>query len=256
MDPMNLDLVYRWGVLAELAIAGVALPLLFWITVPYGGRHTSERWGPTLPAWLAWMGMELPAGITCVWAYAQGRHAGEPVSLLLVLAFAAHYVHRALVYPVRMRSSGKRTPMLSAFVALCVNCLNGTINGLALGQAVEYDAAWLADPRFVLGAGLFVAGAAVNLQSDAILRSLRRPGETGYRIPTGGLYRWVSSPNYLGEIVQWAGWAMATWSGAGLAFLALTVANLVPRARAHQRWYRERFPDYPRERRALVPFTW
>ena len=256
MSPTNLDQIYHWGVLAELAIAAVALPLLFWITVPYGGRHTSERWGPTLPAWVAWMAMELPAGIACVWAYSLGRHAGEPVSLLLGSAFVAHYVHRAIVYPLRMRSGGKRTPVLSAVVALCVNCLNGTINGLAIGHVESYGASWLADPRFVTGAVLLALGATINLQADSILRSLRAPGETGYRIPTGGMYRWVSSPNYLGEIVQWGGWALATWSGAGLAFFALSVANLAPRARAHQQWYLARFPDYPRRRRALVPGVW
>ncbi len=34
----------------------------------------------------------------------------------------------------------------------------------------------------------------------------------------------------------------------------LTAATLVPRALAHHEWYRERFADYPPERRALVPF--
>ena len=55
------------------------------------------------------------------------------------------------------------------------------------------------------------------------------------------------------EIVEWLGWALLTWSPAGLAFAAWTMANLVPRARAHHRWYRERFPDYPARRKALVP---
>ena len=52
------------------------------------------------------------------------------------------------------------------------------------------------------------------------------------------------------------GWALATWSLPGLAFAVWTVANLVPRARANHRWYRGRFPDYPKERRALVPGVW
>ena len=37
--------------------------------------------------------------------------------------------------------------------------------------------------------------------------------------------------------------------------LALSAANLVPRALATHRWYRERFPDYPQDRKALIPFV-
>jgi 3-oxo-5-alpha-steroid 4-dehydrogenase 1 len=107
------------------------------------------------------------------------------------------------------------------------------------------------------GAAFFAIGMAINLHSDAVLFRLRRPGESGYRIPQGGLYRLVSSPNYLGEIVEWLGWAIATWSLAGLAFAvytAATAANLVPRAIVHHRWYRDTFADYPVERKAIIPF--
>ena len=256
MRAMDLDAVYRAGTLATFAIAGIAFPILFLVTVPYGGRHTSERWGPTLPSRLAWFLMEVPAPIFLLLAYSWGRPAGSPVSLLLLLLFLGHYAHRAILFPLRMRSTGKRTPALSAAVAFCVNVLNGTIQGLAVSRAAAYDTAWLVDPRFVVGILLFALGAAINLQSDDILRKLRPPGEHGYRIPQGGLFRFVSSPNYLGEIVQWAGWALATWSTAGLAFLLLSIANLAPRARANQRWYREEFPNYPSDRKALIPRVW
>jgi hypothetical protein len=39
-------------------------------------------------------------------------------------------------------------------------------------------------------------------------------------------------------------------------FFLFTAANLVPRAAQNHRWYRETFPDYPRERRALIPWMW
>lgn len=253
---MNLEAIYHWGVLAELSIAAIAFPLLFWITVPYGGRHTSERWGPSVPSPLAWFLMEVPAPISCLWAYTRGDNAGEPVSMLLLSGFLVHYAHRSIFYPLNMRASHKRTPVLSASVAACVNVLNGTINGLAVGHIEAYGMTWLEDPRFWIGTSVFVAGSAINLRSDAILRGLRKPGDGGYSIPTGGLYRWVSSPNYLGEIVQWGGWAIATWSGAGLAFLALTVANLAPRARSNHSWYRSEFAEYPPERRSLIPGVW
>lgn len=102
---------------------------------------------------------------------------------------------------------------------------------------------------------MFVTGWLINLRADARLRNLRRPGETGYRIPRGGMHEHVSSPNYLGEILEWRGWAVATWSLAGLAFACFTIANLAPCAVTNHRWYQERFPDYPKSRRALIPFV-
>ena len=39
----------------------------------------------------------------------------------------------------------------------------------------------------------------------------------------------------------------------GLAFCVFTAANLIPRALSNHRWYRENFPDYPANRRALIP---
>jgi len=81
-------------------------------------------------------------------------------------------------------------------------------------------------------------------------------GETGYKIPHGGLFERVSCPNYLGEIIEWSGWALATWCLPGLSFAVWTFANLAPRARAHHRWYRAKFPEYPEERKALIPGVW
>jgi steroid 5-alpha-reductase/3-oxo-5-alpha-steroid 4-dehydrogenase 1 len=97
---------------------------------------------------------------------------------------------------------------------------------------------------------------ALNLESDARLLSLRAPGEAAYKIPRGGLFAWVSCPNYLGEIAEWVGWALASWSIGGAAFAFYTAANLAPRAASHHAWYRRTFSDYPAERKALVPFVW
>ena len=43
---------------------------------------------------------------------------------------------------------------------------------------------------------------------------------------------------------------------AGWAFAVFTIANLAPRALTHHKWYRAQFPDYPPERRALIPGLW
>ena len=135
------------------------------------------------------------------------------------------------------------------------NAVNAGVNGGWLFHMVpEYGVEWLTGPRFIIGALLFVTGFAINLHSDHILRNLRKPGETGYKIPQVGMYRFVSCPNYMGECLEWIGWAIATWSLAGLSFAVWTLANLAPRAFSNHRWYKEQFPDYPAKRKALVPF--
>ncbi len=147
--------------------------------------------------------------------------------------------------------------MLVILMAFIFNCGNAYLNGAYLfSLSGGYPREWLTDPRFVIGAGMFVLGFTLNRWADRTLRQLRAPGETGYKVPYGGLFERVSCPNYLGEIIEWSGWALATWSLPGLSFAVWTFANLAPRARAHHQWYRENFRDYPLDRKALIPGVW
>ena len=148
-------------------------------------------------------------------------------------------------------------PLQIVVSAIIFNLVNGYINGRYLFELSDgYPNEWLTDLRFLLGASLFIIGYVINRHADWMLRSLRKPGESGYKIPQGGLYRWISCPNYLGEMMTWIGWAVATWSFPALAFAVWTVANLAPRSWSHHQWYRARFADYPLERRALLPCIW
>ena len=111
----------------------------------------------------------------------------------------------------------------------------------------------------MVGVAIYGAGLALNIKSDAIIRALRTPdevqrGDKVYRIPRGGGFRYVTNPQYLGELLAWFGFAMLTWSLAGVFIVTLSAANLVPRAIATHQWYRKKFPDYPRHRRVLVPY--
>jgi steroid 5-alpha reductase family enzyme len=109
---------------------------------------------------------------------------------------------------------------------------------------------------FIIGAILFIGGMALNWKSDYYLIRLRGKGETGYKIPQSGFFKMVASPNLLGEIIEWGGFALLTWSLPALAFFVWTCANLIPRAVANRRWYREKFPEYPVERKILIPYLW
>lgn len=200
--------------------------------------------------------MEVPSPLCMGLAFATGRYRGEPWAWLFLGMWLVHYVNRTFVQPFRWR--GTPTPMPWAIVlsGALFNLVNGYTNGRWLFElGPGYAPSWFVDPRFVVGVLLFAFGMAVNLHADEVLRSLRGKGDRGYRVPHGGLYRWVSSPNYLGEMIEWAGFALCTFSLPAAAFAAWTAANLFPRAIAHHRWYRARFDDYPRERRAVIPWV-
>jgi protein-S-isoprenylcysteine O-methyltransferase Ste14 len=199
--------------------------------------------------------MEAPAVFAFAAFYLTGDHALETVPLVLLALWQMHYVHRALIFPFRIRASGKRVPVLVPGLAIGFNMLNAYVNARWVSHLGSYPDSWLADPRMLAGAGLFVVGYVINLHADTVLIGLRKPGETGYAIPRGGMYRWVTSANYFGELLEWIGWAVATWSLAGVAFAVYTAANLVPRALTTHRWYLERFDDYPPERKAVIPFV-
>jgi hypothetical protein len=239
--------------LGVLGLAPLVLAFTWLVPVPYG-RYARPWWsGPALPSRVAWLVMELPQlGGMLLW-FALGERRTAPVALALLGLWCFHYVYRVFIYPFLPRASTMTLSVVLSGVVL--NSAFSYLNGrwlFTLGPARDVD--WLVDPRFLLGVLLFAGGWLLATASDAHLRSLRRPGERDYRIPTFGLYRFITSPNYLGELLMWTGWTVATWSLAGLAILVISAANLVPRARANLRWYREKFPAFAASRKALVPF--
>lgn len=241
-------------ILAAVFVSGLAtLITLLRRPAPYG-RHAESGWGPTLPSALAWALMESPASVAFVLFFLRGPRSGDLVPLVLLALWQSHYLTRALVDPWRMRARRSRTPVSIVAMGALYNVGNAYLNATSIvrfGPVLAPE--WLTHPAALLGLVLFAGGQGTNRWADARLHALKEHSEGGYGLPRGGLYERVSCPNYLGEIVEWCGWALVTWSWAGLSFAVFTACNLVPRALSHHRWYRARFPEYPPARRALIP---
>jgi 3-oxo-5-alpha-steroid 4-dehydrogenase 1 len=106
---------------------------------------------------------------------------------------------------------------------------------------------------------VFFVGLTTVICSDSLLRRLRQSSQYGqHSIPYGQLFDYVSNPHYLGEIVEWIGFCIASnGSLPSLAFVTYTAANLIPRAVSHHQWYSQHFPVYPKlNRKAILPFLW
>jgi len=237
--------------LVQFLLCPLVLVALLRVTAPYG-RHHQAGWGPNLPNRLAWVLMELPALLVITTLVLLSPVRSQPQAWLPLCFWVFHYGYRTFLFPALMQPSDKTFPALLVIFAIAFNALNGYNNAAALIEAGNTKAPVLT-LHFLLGAVIFLAGFAMHYHADKTIRQLRKPGEKGYHIPQGGMFRWVSSPNYLGEIIQWTGWAVMTWSLAGVAFALFTFCNLAPRAISNHRWYREHFAQYPARRKVLFP---
>jgi 3-oxo-5-alpha-steroid 4-dehydrogenase 1 len=248
--------------LACALIAAVVVFLISWVLPTPYGRFASPRFGISVGPRLGWFLMELPATLSFLFFYVRGPRRAETVPLIFLCMWLIHYGNRGFFFPLSIRAARGQKASFSLMVMIvgwAVTSLHGYFHATFFTRLHVYTTEWLRDPRFWCGLVIYYVSFALNVHSDAVIRNLRSPEEVAkgiknYRIPQGGLFRWVTSPSYLTELTAWTGFAICTWSLAGAFVLLISIGNLVPRAFATQRWYRERFPDYPRQRKALIPY--
>lgn len=227
----------------------------FFYTTPYG-RFKTKAGKFDFPPLLGWLLLESP----CLFAGAltfifSGGNNKALVPLIFICIWQAHYFYRSVIFPLRVSKGSKAVSLSGISFGIVFNSINGFLNGYAFSHTQHLtNIEWLFSPNFIIGISLMVIGLSINIYSDNVLKNLRKPGESGYKIPYGGMYKWISVPNYFGEIIEWTGLALAASTPAALAFLCFTIANLFPRALAHHKWYLATFKDYPKDRKAIIPF--
>ncbi|CAM4511604.1 3-oxo-5-alpha-steroid 4-dehydrogenase 1 isoform X3 [Lepidochelys kempii] len=238
-----------------VGIGALSALLLCFVRMPYG-RYFSHRFGYPVPARLAWTLQELPSLLVPLGLslFSGAARLSEWPNRVLVALFIVHYAHRALIFPVLIRG-GKPTPFITFALALIFCVYNGYLQGRSLSNYAEYPSGWLKGPCFIVGFAGWLSGMAINIYSDHILRNLRKPGETGYKIPRGGLFEYVTGANFFGEILEWFGFALASCTFESAAFAICTLFILGSRAHHHHQWYLEKFEDYPKSRKIVIPFV-
>jgi len=234
-------------------MAVVSFLALLFITSPYG-RHSQDSWRPFINGTIGWILMELPAAIIFAWVYAIGSRPTDFYSIAFLVLWEFHYLHRTFIFAFRRRKMARPISLYVVLFSLCFNGFNAFLNSYWINiLSAGYPKEWFLNPMFIVGICLFFGGFWINFSADEKLLKLKRQGG-GYKVPEGGLYNYITCPNYFGEIVEWFGFALATLSPAAFAFVLWTLANLVPRAISHHKWYHSQFSDYPKERKAIFPF--
>lgn len=224
--------------------------LLQFVTAPYG-RHIKKGWGPQISNRLGWIIMEAPSFLIILYFFMISDQSSY--ACVLSILWLIHYLNRTFIYPFRIRTKGKKMPLVIVLSAIFFNCMNAGLNGYFLAHFETYDSNSFMHWHFMIGILLFIMGFMINQISDHLLINLRKPGETDYKIPEGFLFKYISCPNLFGELIQWTGFAIMAWNLPALTFLIWTLANLVPRAIGHHKWYRDHFENYPESRKAVIP---
>lgn len=240
-------------------LAALVYICLLRINVGYGMMY-SPKWGPSVGNRLGWVLMEAPVVFATLAIWLTSPRCGEVAPVVMISVFLLHYIQRSFIFPFMIRGKN-RMPLVIVLMGVIFNVVNAyMIAGWLFWVAPEgtYPVSWLWSPLFWLGLVIFGLGMYINLRSDYIIRHLRQPGDTRHYIPRGGMFRFVTSANYLGELTEWIGFAVMTWSLGGLAFAVWTFANLAPRARWTHKRYLSEFGDEYRglNRKYIIPFIY
>lgn len=223
---------------------------LFFVKAGYG-KFVSAKWGPSISNKLGWVLMESPVFVLMIFLWFQSERGVETVPFVIFCFFQIHYFQRAFLFPLLLKGKS-RMPLAIILMGATFNTLNACMQGgwlFYIAPANYYSIEWLYTPQFIIGTLLFFTGMFINIQSDSIIRNLRKPSDTRHYLPAGGVYNYVTSANYLGEIIEWCGFALLTWSWAGAVFAWWTIANLVPRAAAIHTGYRAEFGQEVKNRK-------
>ena len=225
---------------------------LFFESAPYG-RHIKEGWGIEIPARLGWVVMESPSVILMIIYALIVRDQLQIIHKVFLLIWLTHYIHRTFIYPFLIEMTNPKMPISIACSAFFFNLVNVSIQAFGIFYFTEYSENWMSNPTFIIGLSIFLLGMYINIRSDYIIVAMKKRNGPGYHIPQAFMYKYLSAPNYFGEIIEWFGWAILTWSISGVIFLIWVIANLFPRAISHHKWYKNKFDDYPKNRKAIIP---
>ena len=239
-------------------LAVVVFIALFFIKAGYGMFQT-KQWGFTVNNKLGWVLMESPAFLLMLYLWCASTQTISSVPFIFFLLFEVHYFQRSFVFPFLM--SGKsRMPVSIMLMGITFNLINAFLLGESLFYHIPegwYTTEWLIAPHFIIGFIIFIVGMVINLHSDHVIRHLRQPGDTRHYLPNKGMYSYVTSGNYFGELTEWTGFAIMTSSLAAWIFVIWTFANLAPRAHSIRKKYCQEFgAEAVGKRKCLIPFIY
>ena len=255
---MNIDISTYHHVLWAMAFMGLfVFVTLYFVDAGYG-KFRSKKWGYCVNNKLGWVLMECPALIPI--AYTIVALAPSHLTILFMSLYALHYVYRSFIFPALLKGKSKM-PLAITAMGATFNFTNSTLlcaSVVAFPKESYTDiCSYAGNWNFWVGLVLFFTGMYTHMKADHTIRNLRKPGDTNHYLPKGGLFDYVTSANYFGELLEWTGFAIILNNPAAWLFVWWTAANLVPRAHSINKKYRAEFGnEQVGNRKRVIPFIY
>ncbi|KAG2216462.1 hypothetical protein INT45_006533 [Circinella minor] len=167
----------------------------------------------------------------------------------IALMFLFHYMKRLYEIGFVHKYSGSTAVRDTCLISTAYIGL--TVIFIYLATQVPFSMIDKGQIRF--GTLLFFMGEIINFYHHYILSNLRKSNhDSGYKIPKGGLFKFVWCPHYLGEIITLCGLSIVTQNMLTFPFLISCIIYLSLRALNTKSWYENRFPEASL-RAALIP---
>lgn len=170
-----------------------------------------------------------------------------------------HYLKRILETIFVHRFSHSTMPIMNLFK----NCSYYWGFAFYVGYFVNhplYTPATWGTVQIYAGLAGFILSELGNLSIHIALRNLRPPGTKERKIPKPTsnpftfLFKLVSCPNYTYEVAAWISFSIMTQTLPAFLFTLAGGFQMLIWAQGKHRNYLKEFPDYPRSRKAMIPF--
>lgn len=169
------------------------------------------------------------------------------VQVIVLTTLITHFGKRCLEVLFLHKYSGPIDPFTTLAIASFYTLVAGFLSYLNRWPLPAPDG------LFWLGLFLFIFGETANFVHHKILADLRG-ASSEYILPRGGWFDYVVCPHYLFEIVAWLGILLLSRHLFALIALLGMAGYLLARSRRTLTWYRQKFPNFPSNRKAILPF--
>lgn len=254
---MELFAQFYTYLLPIMSILGVLVFITLQFITPAYGMTFNSRWGFSVRSNLGWFIMEAPVFFAMLLLYFISILCNirpfNIVTFTMFFFFEFHYFQRSFIFPLLMKGQSKM-PISIIITGFVFNTFNAIMQGgwlFFFSPENQYPISWFWSWQFIVGTLIFLLGMVINIYADRVIRSMRTDvTDNNYYLPKGWPFKRISSANYFGEVLEWLGFAILTWSISGLVFLLWTCANIIPRSKAvyvrYTQFFGKEFTDLKR----------